>query len=374
MDCDHYDAGRCRSCSWLPRPYDDQVAALQARSEALLQTPAGLVWEVPFRGPEQAFRNKAKMVVTGTADAPRLGILGESGAGVDLRDCGLYVPAITDALPVVAEFVTRAKLPPYDVAARRGELKLVILTAAPTGRLMLRFVARSQEPVTRIRKHLPWLLETLPGLLVVSVNLQPEHKAVLEGADEILLTEADALPMPVNDVHLQLRTRSFFQTNTTVAAALYRDARSWVADLGTEAVWDLYCGVGGFALHLAGPGRRVIGVESSAEAIRSAQESAVDAGAAAEFVVADATAYALDSPPPDLVVVNPPRRGIGTELTDWLEASTVRQVLYSSCNPESLARDLARMPSLVPRRARLFDMFPHTEHVEVLTLLERTGR
>ena len=87
---------------------------------------------------------------------------------------------------------------------------------------------------------------------------------------------------------------------------------------------------------------------------------------------ADATAWALEQPTaPDLVVVNPPRRGIGAELAGWLESSGVRHVVYSSCNAESLARDLALMPSLRPVEARVLDMFPHTTHYEVLVLLTR---
>ena len=85
----------------------------------------------------------------------------------------------------------------------------------------------------------------------------------------------------------------------------------------------------------------------------------------------DATAYAGEHEPPDLVVVNPPRRGLGAELSTWLETSGVRHVVYSSCNASTLARDLARMPSLRPVEARLLDMFPHTGHYEVAVLLRR---
>ena len=110
----------------------------------------------------------------------------------------------------------------------------------------------------------------------------------------------------------------------------------------------------------------------SADAIAAAQATAAELGVAARFVAADATAYALASDAvPDLVVVNPPRRGIGAELAGWLEASGVRHVVYSSCNAESLARDLALMPSLRPVEARVLDMFPHTTHYEVLVLLSR---
>ncbi|MCW2756115.1 MAG: rRNA methyltransferase [Marmoricola sp.] len=372
MDCSHFDAGRCRSCTLLATPYEAQLAAKQQHCVEALGARTELTWLTPVASIDAGFRNKAKMVVAGTTDHPTLGILGQDG-GVDLRDCGLHVPAIQAALPVLAAFVTRASLQPYDVARRSGELKFVLVTASPEDRLMIRLVTRSQEPVTRIAKHLPWLLEALPGAAVVSVNLQPEHKAVLEGEREILLTEEESLPMAVNGFPFRLRPQSFFQTNTEVAAALYREAQSWAGESDPRTVWDLYCGVGGFALHLAAPGRTITGIESSIDAIASARQASTDAGLPGlTFEPGDATAWAVAGQlVPDLLVVNPPRRGIGPELADWLQDSGVRRVLYSSCNPVSLARDLAAMPDLVPERGRLFDMFPHTEHSEVLVLLTR---
>ena len=172
-------------------------------------------------------------------------------------------------MPALAAFVTRARLEPYDVPSRRGELKNLLVTESPDGELMLRFVLRSQEPVTRIRKHLPALQAEVPRLAVVTVNLLPEHRAVLEGEREVVLTGEATLPMRLaTGVTLQLGPRSFFQTNTPVAEALYEQARAWVDGLpGVRTVWDLYCGVGGFALHLASPGREVLGVEVSADAV-----------------------------------------------------------------------------------------------------------
>ena len=308
-----------------------------------------------------------------TSTEPTLGILDPVGGGVDLRDCGLHAPLIQAALPVLADFVTRAALTPYDVRARRGELKHLLVTASPDGELMVRFVLRSTESLARIRKHLPGLLERLPALAAASVNLQPHHKAVLEGAEEIALTERETLPMRVNGLVLHLRPQSFFQTNTDVAAALYRQGREWVEEAAPRTVWDLYCGVGGFALHVAAPGREVVGVETSAEAVASATLTATESGLdGVRFLADDATAYALAAPTvPDLVVVNPPRRGIGPDLAGWLETSGVGHVVYSSCNAVSLARDLAAMPSLRPVRARVLDMFPQTAHYEVIVLLER---
>jgi 23S rRNA (uracil747-C5)-methyltransferase len=373
VQCHHFDAARCRSCTLIEQPYADQLAAKQERCAELLAPFGTLDWLPPVASAESGFRNKAKMAVGGTVDAPTLGILDPGGVGVDLRDCGLYPASLQAALPVVAELVTRARLVPYDVPTRRGELKYVLVTESPDGDLMLRFVLRSTEAVPRLRKHLPWLLDVLPRAVVVSANILPEHKAVLEGEQEVALTERATLRMRVNDVDLHLRPQSFFQTNTDVAATLYRIGRDWVDAAGPRSVWDLYCGVGGFALHVARPGRSVVGIETSVEAIASAEQSRDDLGLRdVRFAAGDATAFALGAAaPPDLVIVNPPRRGIGPALARWLEASGVRDVVYSSCNAASLARDLAAMPSLRPRRGRLLDMFPQTGHYEVVVALSR---
>jgi 23S rRNA (uracil747-C5)-methyltransferase len=188
----------------------------------------------------------------------------------------------------------------------------------------------------------------------------------------------ESLAMELNGLPLHLRPRSFFQTNTGVAAALYRQARDWVREAQPASLWDLYCGVGGFALHCAGDGRVVTGVEASDEAIASALRSRSELGLAAEgpsavrFVAADALDFVRSTPAaPAMVVVNPPRRGIGRPLAELLDASASRWMVYSSCNAESLARDLASMPSWTPLRARVLDMFPHTPHYELLVLLER---
>ncbi|MFB9378188.1 23S rRNA (uracil(747)-C(5))-methyltransferase RlmC [Kineococcus gynurae] len=375
MRCAYFDAGTCLSCTLMNVPYAEQVAAKEERCRALLPHP-GLRWEPTVASRESAYRNKAKMVVGGTVAAPTLGILDEHRAGVDLRGCGVIADAPSATLPAVAGFVTRCGLVPYDVRTRQGELKYVHVTGSPSGELMVRFVLRSRNQLGVLRRHLPALLGELPALRVVSVNLLPEHKAVVEGAEEIVLTEQGTLRMPLAGLELDLRPQSFFQTNSEVAAALYEQVGAWVDELDPGSVWDLYCGVGGFALRCAGPGRRVTGIELSAEAVESARSTARRTGRPdVTFHAGDATAFARAAGTvPDLVVVNPPRRGIGPELAHWLQDSGIGHVVYSSCNPVSLAADLARMPGLVPVRGRVFDMFPQTGHVEVAVLLERRDR
>ncbi|KIC66966.1 23S rRNA (uracil(747)-C(5))-methyltransferase RlmC [Pseudarthrobacter phenanthrenivorans] len=375
MRCSYFDAGTCRSCTQMGRPYGEQLAGKQQHCQGLLSGHTAIEWLPPVASQESGFRNKAKMVIGGTAQNPTIGILDADGHGVDLRKCGVCSPGLLACFPVLATFIRRLRLTPYDVPRRSGELKHVIITESPDGEVMLRLVLRSDQTVPRIRKHLPDLLAALPQVKVVSVNLLPEHKAVLEGEQEILLTAQSTLNMRVNDINLHLRPQSFFQTNTAMAAALYRQGREWVNELAPASVWDLYCGVGGFALHSAAPSRTVTGIETSSEAIVSARLSSAEAGLAGmDFQAGDATAFALAAvESPELVIVNPPRRGIGKELCGWLESSDVRHVVYSSCNAQSLARDLAALPSYTARRARVLDMFPQTTHYEVMVLLERAG-
>ena len=159
LDCAYFDTWRCRSCTLLATPYDLQLAEQQARIEALLPP---MPWDAPHASAVGGFRNKAKMVVSGSADAPVLGILDAAGAGVDLSDCPLYPPALQASFAPLAEFIRLARIEPYDLATRRGELKYLLITlAADAGELMVRFVLRSQEPVQRMRKHLAALQAAL---------------------------------------------------------------------------------------------------------------------------------------------------------------------------------------------------------------------
>lgn len=372
LDCRHFAAGTCTSCRWLTVPSADQLTRKQAHAHDLLPVPEQ-GWEAAAPSAVAGFRNKAKMAVGGTVEAPTLGLVALDGSATDLRDCQLHDPALTAALPVLADFIGTARLAPYRLDTRAGELKHLVVTLSPTGDLLVRFVLRSREPETRVRKHLPALLEALPNARVVSLNIQPEHKAVLEGELEIVLTQESLLAMPLElsdgrTLALGLRPQGFFQTNTAMARELYSTAARWTGDLTFTRAWDLYSGVGGFACALAAPGRSVIGVETSAEAVAAGNAMAPEG---VEFVAADAGTFAREATEyPDLVVVNPPRRGIG-DLAEVLEASGVPTVLYSSCNVATLAGDLARMGSYAVVRGRVLDMFAHTPHHEVMVLLAR---
>ncbi|WP_233079085.1 23S rRNA (uracil(747)-C(5))-methyltransferase RlmC [Rheinheimera soli] len=378
MNCVEFLAGRCSSCSQLAVPYAEQLAQKQQKL-ALLMAPFTEAELLPaVASDEQGFRTKAKMVVSGTTAEPVLGILNGQDP-VDLSACPLYPPAFEPAFVLIKRFIQRAGLTPYQLEQKQGELKLVLLSQSQhSGRFMLRFVLRSKNCLASIQKHLAWLQQQWPELEVCSVNLQPVHMAVLEGPEEIVLTPAELLREQLNGIPLYLTPQSFFQTNSTVAAALYATAKQWAAPLPGHRLWDLFCGVGGFGLHLAssaqGQVRALTGIEIAPKAIASATRSAAELGLAeVQFQALDATAFAKAAEQtPDLLLVNPPRRGLGAELCRSVLALQPAWLIYSSCNPDTLASDLAVLTTDYQLlKVQLFDMFPHTHHAEVLTLLQR---
>lgn len=522
LSCEYFRAEICHSCEWLSTPYSDQLTAKTQRAHELLEpfaAPAGIEWSEPFESLPESFRNKVKLVVTGSLQHPKLGILTDprTGTGADLRECPLPTLGIREAIAPIADFIHFAKLQPYNMRTDQGVLKYVIIMESPLGELMVRFVVRRRGAQGSIFRHYADLQEALPMLRVCSINVQPEHTAVIEGAEEILVSEDSVLPMPLElsspssgqcrsttssfldaeptflgveptgnaeslvsiegvastpcpvaptsassagtnddvellatngsvphglstvqkpaaphpiwprELELGVTPGAFFQTNTAAAEVLYSRAREWLTRSASSNMnarstgskmapnnaaaetagatkyfnsavdsnhaspaegasshtpyeaWDLYCGVGGFGLALAATGSwRVTGVETSAAAVQAAQWAAdrITPGSVAQFVAADALTWAREqqtagAPTPDAVIVNPPRRGIGAELAGWLEESGVHYVLYSSCNIDSLARDLTNMPSYSISRGQAIDMFPHTQHFECIVLLER---
>lgn len=375
--CGYFNLGQCQSCRHIEVPMAQQVAAKTQELQQLLAPFVSKpldIFQAPISGDASGFRNKAKMVALGAAHAPVLGIVSPSGEAVSLCDCLLYPADMQALLHRLERFVQQAGIPPYRVDKAKGELKFILLTRSQVrGEYMLRFVLRSLDAIPRIERELAGLLLEFPQLKVVSVNIQPIHMAILEGDEEIFLTENTRLEERFNDVPLFIRPKSFFQTNPQVAAQLYQTAREWVAEFSPTSLWDLFCGVGGFGLHCASKDIKLTGIEIEAEAIACAQMSAEMMGLdKVQFMALDSTDFAKGksaADKPDLIIVNPPRRGIGEALCQSLSEFAPKAILYSSCNPKTLAKDLEHIQGYRLTKVQLFDLFPHTDHFEVLAML-----
>lgn len=369
--CHHFLSKHCRSCEKMETQTSVRLHEAESRIAAIL----GINPMPSFQGPLWGFRDKIKLTVSGTVTHPTLGLLlPDLSSGIELLDCPVQASALNQELPSLLKFITKWNLIPYHIPTKRGELKGLILSWSPTtGEKMIRFVLRSKESLDRIRLG----LEELKSFSVVSVNLQPVPHAILEGDKEIILSSKKFISHQTLGPTLFFSPQSFMQTNSAVASALYATSMEWLKPWGNKKALDLYCGAGGFALHMASKGMQVKGVERNPAAISVAGLASVHNKLSVEFFARDAEGIETlwTQWNPEIVVVNPPRRGLGDTL-DLIETHLPEVLLYSSCSADSFELDMKRLKTHYDASSSMvFDMFPYTNHFEVLTLLvRRSGR
>lgn len=375
--CVHFNQDHCRSCQLIPLDYQLQI---EQKEKTLTQALQGL--SLPpllptIHSREQNFRNKVKLTVTGSLENPIIGLQGEEDLdqGREILDCPIHVQEINETLPVIKAFIQEAKLAPYQISLRKGELKsLIFFYSRHSKEMYLRFVCRSKEPVTRIQKYLPQLLEKIPALKCVSVNIQPIPHAILEGEEEIILSEQKSINHGYPAFEMQLGPRAFVQTNQEVAEKLYQTAAQWIQESNTNDFLELFCGQGAFSFFAAPIIKRGLGIEINPDAIKVAQQTAEKFHYQhLSFKSADAAKVdeEIRNFKPDLLLVNPPRKGLG-KAVDLLVSSLPSTIIYSSCSYETLAEDLKQLQAYYDiSKIQIFDMFPHTTHFETLVLLHK---
>lgn len=362
--CAYFKENICRSCSLIETDYDQQISM----KEDSLKKSLRLSELLPtIRSEVSGFRNKAKIIVSGSTDSPVLGLLEK-----EILNCPVHDPAINKLLHDLIPFIREAKLIPYSVPEKKGELKGIIIFHGEE--TYLRFVLRSKESLDRVKKNLPSLLSLHPEITSVSVNIQPIHQAILEGEEEIHLGPENFIRQSYGKLKLKLRPEAFVQTNQKVAAKLYQTAADWVKEKDVERFLELFSGQGAFSFHAAQSVKEAIGVEINPEAVIIANETARELALThLKFIALDAgrSGEIIRNEEPDLILVNPPRRGLADSLP-LLKSSGSKWVIYSSCSVESLERDVSALATHYEViKAQIFDMFPHTAHFETLVLLRR---
>jgi 23S rRNA (uracil747-C5)-methyltransferase len=315
------------------------------------------------------------MAVGGVPGAIHFGYTTRDLITRDITACPLASTPIQRLLGWLRVDLSERKIAPYDVKNSRGELKFVLIKMSESsGELLVRFVLRSEAAVPHLQELIPVMQQEFPQIKVVSVNLQPEHKAIIEGDREIVLTSDSYIKESFGGRVLFFGTQTFTQVNSAVAERLYTTVASAVEQLKPKLFFDLYCGVGAFGILCAMHTEKVLGIEYSAPAIaaaiRGAQENEFKN---TEFLSGDVEEFLTKyrGPLPEVVVVNPPRRGLSPRIIEILRKMRPQILFYSSCNPETLRRDAEllnatyRLKEITP-----FDMFPLTEHLEVLAVFE----
>lgn len=374
--CSYYNLNQCKSCSLITLSYADQIKRKELKLTEALRDQKGIEILPAATSMPNQFRNKAKFTVTGTLDEPIIGLLGEDNLdqGREILYCPLHTIGINELAQKLLPFIQLTKLTPYSIAERRGELKGLILFSSQENEFYLRFILRSKESLDRIKKNLPQLKKDFPKLKVVTANIQPIPHAILEGPEEIFLSHEEYLNHQMGTIEFKIGPKGFVQTNQDIAMKLYSQAAAWASDLDINTFVELFSGQGAFSFFIQSMVKNAIGIEIDPEAVKAANSSAKEAGLDhLKFIAQDASKLQneLKKLSPDLLLVNPPRRGLG-EALPLIMNSEAKFLIYSSCSLESFAKDLKQLnQSYELKKIQLFDMFPHTEHFETLALFYR---
>jgi 23S rRNA (uracil1939-C5)-methyltransferase len=379
--CAHYPS--CGGCRFQDLAYESQLAAKHAWVRDSLTRIAGIV-EPPLEPIVAAdarfhYRNKMEYSFYPGEDGPELGLhrAGRWDEVLDIDRCWLTTDFGNAIRNTMREWAREERLPAYSQAEAKGYLRhLIVREGRNTGQALVQLVTHERERFDRER-----LIEVLTAFPEVrsiqwTVNDSPSEVTNLPTA---LLWGEEAIEEEIGGLRFRVRPNAFLQTNTGMAERLYEMVREEAALTGTETVYDLYCGIGTIGLALARQSLTVWGIEISEESVACAIENAElnGIGNAAFFagnvgqVLRDLRDRAGD---PDLVVVDPPRAGLAGKALKRLGELAAPRVIYVSCNPTTLAGDAKRLIEeygyrLV--RTRPLDMFPHTPHVESVSLLER---
>jgi 23S rRNA (uracil1939-C5)-methyltransferase len=325
------------------------------------------------------YRNSAKLVIAGKFGTPLIGIYRRNSHEViDIGACPLHHPLINQVVQAVKEGIRKGKVPIYSPRSGTGLLRyLVVRVSEAENRAMAIFVTaeRSFNELHHLGK---FLQGAVPEVEVVVQNVNGSTGNVILGERDHFVTKKKALNDAIGTIRFVVSPRSFFQVNGGAARLIYEQVREWAGLSGRETVIDLYCGVGGISLFLAGAAREVVGIEAVAAAVEDAEKNArlngirncrFEAGDAAELL-AELREEGLRA---DLIVLNPPRKGCDKEVLREAALLAPARIIYVSCSPLTLARDLDILARAGYRTSEVqpVDMFPQTPHVENVALLVR---
>ena len=373
--------GRCGGCQFRHMTYAEELRAKGRRiSDALervghitLDLPPVLGAEDPFR-----YRNKVQFPVVRGKKGLSVGYYrGRSHDVLDALDCPLQPEAVTRLRAAFKDWMEAYNVPTYDEGTGKGLIRHLYVRTSSRGESLVCVVANGDK-----LPHGVELVEALrraePGLagLVLSVNTRDTN--VILGDKYAALWGRDWLEEELCQLSFRLSVPSFFQINRAQTEVLYGVALDLAGLTGTETVLDLYCGIGTISLALARRAGRVVGAEIVPQAIGDAKENARRNGIRnAEFFCGDAGAVAqklgAEGVRPQVICVDPPRRGLGPEVPAILAGMVPERIVYVSCDPATLARDVDRFAQIGYRavKAQGVDLFPRTAHVETACLLVR---
>ena len=375
-DCPYY--GRCGGCDFRHMSYEEELWAKRARvQDALTRIGGAEIAVEEILGAEQPlhYRNKSIYPISPTGE---VGFYrARSHQVVHVEHCLIQKPEADALAQALRDYIARFRVPPYDEATGRGLLRhLYVRTSCAGESLVCLLVNGSRLP--HEEELVAMLRAAAPRLCGVVLGENTRRGNAILGDRYRTLWGRDYLTDTLCGLELRLSVPSFYQVNHDQAQRLYEKALEYAGLTGRELAVDLYCGAGTITQVLARRARHVIGGEIVPEAIRDAEDSARRNGVEnVEFLCGDASRLAAELRQrglrPDVICVDPPRKGLAPDVVEAAASMTPGRIVYVSCDPATLARDVARFAPLGyrPVRACAVDLFPGTAHVETVVLLSK---
>ena len=359
---------RCGGCSMLHIDYEKQLEIKKDNVVNCMKKYSGLNVDVNDVVPcSQTFnyRNKAQYPVSeGVCGfyAPR------SHDIIPLKECKIQNSADKSIISTVLTYIKISKAPIKHIYTRYGIDECMVVLVSKT---------------SKIKNHdflIQKLLELDCNISSIILNVNPENTNVILGKKNITLYGKDTITANIGDLQFDISPLSFFQVNSLQTKVLYDTAKS-IADFNkSDDILDLYCGTGSIGLHMADSVNSVLGVEIVPDAVNNAISNAKKNNIKnADFICGAAEDIMPDIVKTkgkiDAVILDPPRKGCDESLLKCLLDTNIQKILYISCNPATLARDISILSEkYTPSAITPVDMFPHTSHVECVVLISRVGK
>ena len=375
-DCPYY--GRCGGCDFRHMSYDEELWAKRARvQDALTRIGGAEVTVEEILGAEQPlhYRNKSIYPIS---PAGEVGFYrARSHQVVHVEHCLIQKPEADALAQALRDYIARFRVAPYNEATGRGLLRHLYVRTSCRGESLACLLVNGQR-LPHEQELVAMLQAAAPKTCGVVLGENTRRGNAILGDRYRTLWGRDYLTDTLCGLELRLSVPSFYQVNHDQAQRLYEKALEYAGLTGRELAVDLYCGAGTITQVLARRARHVIGGEIVPEAIRDAEESARRNGVGnVEFLCGDASRLAAELRQrglrPDVICVDPPRKGLAPDVVEAAASMTPGRIVYVSCDPATLARDVARFAPLgyCPVRACAVDLFPGTAHVETICLLSK---
>ena len=375
-DCPYY--GKCGGCDFRHMDYQEELHAKRQRVQDALRRLGGSdVTVEEILGAEEAdrYRNKSQYPIA--ADGAVGFYKARSHQVVDIAECRLQKQEADMAADALRQYIRACNVPCYDETAGCGLLRHLYIRTNCKGESLVCLVVNGGE-LPREDALVTLFREKLPRMVGLVLNENKRPGSVVLGSRYRTLWGAAELHDTLCGLDFALSVPSFYQVNHDQAQRLYEKAVEFASLHGTETVVDLYCGAGTITQVMAAKAGRVIGGEIVPEAIENAKIAAKRNGIKnAEFICGDASQIAAELAEngmrPDVISVDPPRKGLAPEVIDAVAEMAPRRVVYVSCDPGTLGRDVKRFAEHGYRatRACAVDLFPRTANVETVTLLQK---